>query len=95
MTMPVSIESNRYERNALLFNVGFVFAVDDDATCYEPVVRKVAKTLRALEVSAIPSHARALAWSGVGRFMTPPPSPRRRCRWRCHGALVARWSATS
>ena len=50
MSMPVIIESNRYERNALIFNVGFVFAIADDTTCYEPVVRKVAKTLRTLEV---------------------------------------------
>ena len=48
--MPVSIENNRYVRNALLFNVGFVFARDDDVGCYEPVVRKVAKTLRTLEL---------------------------------------------
>jgi len=51
LSFPVSIESNKYERNALIFNLGLVFALeDDDLRSYEPVVRKLAKVFRTLEV---------------------------------------------
>jgi hypothetical protein len=47
---PVCMESNKYQRNKLLFNLAFAFDVDDDPTPYEPVCRKVAKYMRELEV---------------------------------------------
>jgi hypothetical protein len=61
VSLPVRIESARYERNMFQFNVGLVFSLSDadgaaDTACYEPVVRKLARTLRTLEVrSTCPS----------------------------------------
>ncbi|KAJ3213657.1 Nitrogen permease regulator 2 [Dinochytrium kinnereticum] len=50
MGYPVSIESQKYERNGLLFNLCFVFDKDADATSYEQLVRKMARVLRSLEM---------------------------------------------
>lgn len=47
---PVSIENAKYSRNALLFNVCFVFGENADTVCYEGVVRKLAGYLTTLEV---------------------------------------------
>ena len=47
---PVCIESSKYERNALIFNLCFVFDATTDVLCYEPVVRKLAGYLSTLEV---------------------------------------------
>ncbi|KAG5461578.1 MAG: nitrogen permease regulator 2-domain-containing protein, partial [Olpidium bornovanus] len=46
---PVSIVDRKYERNALLFNLAFVFDQDAETCSYEPVVRKMARVLRNLE----------------------------------------------
>ncbi|KAI8906178.1 nitrogen permease regulator 2-domain-containing protein [Powellomyces hirtus] len=50
LSHPVTITSAKYERNALLFNVCFVFEKNAQTTVYEQVVRKLARTLRSLEV---------------------------------------------
>jgi hypothetical protein len=50
---PMQIEDPRYPRNALMFNLVFVFERDADTRAYEPVVRKMAQTLRTLEVRFI------------------------------------------
>lgn len=47
---PVCIESNKYERNKLLFNLAFAFDPDVDTGPYEPVCRKLAHYIRELEV---------------------------------------------
>lgn len=53
---PVFIRDNKYERSTFQFNVCFVFAKDMDygkeagISCYEPVVRKLARVLTACEV---------------------------------------------
>ncbi|KAI8841351.1 nitrogen permease regulator 2 [Chytridium lagenaria] len=52
MGYPVSIESQKYERNALIYNLCFVFEKDADATSYEQIVRKMARVLRSLEVES-------------------------------------------
>ncbi|KAJ3408488.1 Nitrogen permease regulator 2 [Chytridiales sp. JEL 0842] len=49
MGYPVSIEDPKYKRNALLFNLCFVFNKGADTSSYEQVVRKVARVLRSLE----------------------------------------------
>lgn len=49
MGYPVVIEDNKYSRNALFFNVVFVFNGDYDAEEYEPVVKKLANYLMVLE----------------------------------------------
>lgn len=51
MGFPVYIEDDKYERNAFMFNLSFVFDRDADTSSYEPVVRKVARVLTSLEVS--------------------------------------------
>ncbi|KAJ3295788.1 Nitrogen permease regulator 2 [Borealophlyctis nickersoniae] len=52
MGYPVSIQDPKYERNALLFNMCFVFEKDADAGSYEQIVRKMARVLRSLEVES-------------------------------------------
>lgn len=50
MGWPVLIEDSKYDRNALLFNLCFVFKKDANVICYEQVVTKIARVLRSLEV---------------------------------------------
>ncbi|KAI8587052.1 nitrogen permease regulator 2-domain-containing protein [Geranomyces variabilis] len=50
LSHPVTITSQKYERNALLFNLCFVFEKNAQITVYEQVVRKLARVLRSLEV---------------------------------------------
>ncbi|KAK3740606.1 hypothetical protein QZH41_009731, partial [Actinostola sp. cb2023] len=47
---PISIENAKYSRNALLFNVCFVFNDKSDIVCYEGVVKKLANYLTTLEL---------------------------------------------
>jgi hypothetical protein len=47
---PVSIESPKYERNALLFNLCFVFQKGADTGAFIPVVRKASRVLKSFEV---------------------------------------------
>ena len=50
---PVVIEGSKYARNALIFNLGFVFDIDVDADVlqdFEHVVYKVARFLRQMEL---------------------------------------------
>ncbi|CAH1270837.1 GATOR1 complex protein NPRL2-like [Branchiostoma lanceolatum] len=47
---PVCIENAKYSRNALLFNLCFVFGSDADSQRYEPVVKKLAGYLTTLEM---------------------------------------------
>jgi len=57
MGVPVMLENKKYDRNAMLFNLGLAFHPDADAKCYEPVARKLADTLRKLEVCGLRSQA--------------------------------------
>ena len=50
MGYPVSIKDDKYERNALLFNMCFVFEKEAETESYEQIVRKMARVLRSLEV---------------------------------------------
>ncbi|KAJ8906928.1 hypothetical protein NDN08_003412 [Rhodosorus marinus] len=52
--MPVNLEGAQYERNRMLFNVGVVLHPSrrnhsSEVAVYEPVIRKIAQTLEALE----------------------------------------------
>ncbi|KAJ3061355.1 Nitrogen permease regulator 2, partial [Rhizoclosmatium hyalinum] len=49
---PVSIEDAKYERNAFLFNLVFVFDSNDKTQPYEQVVRKMSRILRSLELES-------------------------------------------
>ncbi|KAF9360134.1 Nitrogen permease regulator 2 [Mortierella sp. NVP85] len=46
---PVNLEHKKFQRNALMFNLAFVFDKDAETSSYEPVVRKMARVLKALE----------------------------------------------
>lgn len=47
---PVAIENKKYERNALLFNLGFVFENGVDTKPFESTIRKLAHYLYSMEV---------------------------------------------
>jgi hypothetical protein len=49
MGFPVCLEHNKFARNALWFNVCFVFDPDADVSVYKPVLRKLANIFIALE----------------------------------------------
>lgn len=49
---PVCIEDKKYKRNALIFNLCFVFNEDFNTTSYGPVVKKLAAYLIQLEVES-------------------------------------------
>ena len=51
MGCPVCIDNPKYARNALIFNLCFVFDTTSQPRRYEPVVKKLASYLVALEVS--------------------------------------------
>ena len=56
MGCPVSIGDTKYERNALMFNLCFVFEQHVDTINYEPVVKKLASYLTQIEVRLIPDY---------------------------------------
>jgi hypothetical protein len=47
---PVSIGDTKYQRNALMFNLCFVFGQSVDTSNHEPVVKKLASYLTQIEV---------------------------------------------
>eukprot|EP00128_Syssomonas_multiformis_P018811 Colp12_sorted_trinity150504_noHs@35256 len=49
---PVIIENKKYQRNALMFNVAFVFDPSTSTEKYEPVIRKIARYFTCLEVES-------------------------------------------
>ena len=49
MNYSMAIDNPKYERNALLFSLGFVLPVDADTEPFEPILRKFAAVLLALE----------------------------------------------
>ncbi|KAF9550244.1 Nitrogen permease regulator 2 [Mortierella hygrophila] len=46
---PINLEHKKFQRNALMFNLAFVFDKDAEISSYKPVVRKMARVLKALE----------------------------------------------
>jgi len=52
MGYPVSIENSKYKRNALIFNLCFVFDNKADSSSYEQVVTKMAFLLKSLEIES-------------------------------------------
>ena len=52
LTRPTIISNERYERNALLFCVGFVLRRTEDPRPFRPVLSKLADTLRDMEVES-------------------------------------------
>ena len=48
---PICIEGSQYPRNALMFNLTWVFPAGVDAASYASIVRKAAHILRDLEAS--------------------------------------------
>lgn len=52
MGFPVLIQGDKYERNALLFNLCFVFNKNASVISYEQIVTKIARVLQSLEVES-------------------------------------------
>ncbi|KAL3925184.1 MAG: hypothetical protein SGILL_000576 [Bacillariaceae sp.] len=52
MTRPTQIADERYERNALLFSIGFVLRRAADPRPFRPLISKLAMTLRSMEVES-------------------------------------------
>eukprot|EP00127_Corallochytrium_limacisporum_P006670 Clim_evm49s232 gene=Clim_evmTU49s232 len=50
LSHPVIIESNRYKRNAFIFNAGFVLSPSANVSAYETVIKKLARCLRDQEL---------------------------------------------
>ncbi|KAF1324737.1 Nitrogen permease regulator nlrg/npr2, partial [Globisporangium splendens] len=46
---PVCIEDDKYHRNALLFNIGFVFDEHVDTAAYRPILRKLGALMESME----------------------------------------------
>lgn len=53
---PVSIQHDRYQRNQLIFNLCFVFQNNANLSSYEPIVLKMARLLKGLEVDILRYH---------------------------------------
>lgn len=54
---PVCLEAEKYRRVHFRYNICFVFERIADLSCYEPVVRKIARVLMACEVSELTSFS--------------------------------------
>jgi hypothetical protein len=52
LTRPSIIHDSRYERNSLLFSVGFVLRRAEDPRPFRPMLSKLASTLRTMEVES-------------------------------------------
>lgn len=52
LTRPTVISNERYERNSLLFSVGFVLRRAEDPRTFRPLLSKWASTLRSMEVES-------------------------------------------
>jgi hypothetical protein len=52
MTRPTQISDERYERNALLFSVGFVLRRAADPRPFRPLISKLAMALRSMEIES-------------------------------------------
>jgi hypothetical protein len=50
MGFPLCIRDEKYGRNALLFNIGFVFHEDADLEPFQPVLRKLGNSIMTLEI---------------------------------------------
>ena len=52
ITSPTVIQDARYERNSLLFSVGFVLRRKSDPSPFRPLLSRLASTLRAMEIES-------------------------------------------
>lgn len=50
MGFPIGIENEKYTRNALMFNVAFLFDESTPTRPYEHVLRKLGRFLRTMEI---------------------------------------------
>lgn len=67
---PVELKG-KYERNYFRYNLCFVFDREADLSCYEPIVRKISRVLKACEVSSsFPWLSSVLKWTSgrIGLF---------------------------
>lgn len=52
LTMPTVLYNERYDRNSLLFSVGFVIRGKEDARPFRPLLFKIVSTMKTLEVES-------------------------------------------
>ena len=99
MSFPLCIEDDKYDRNALLFNVGFVFNEHADTGPFHFVLRKLGNTLLALELESgflfgpqtkVSSERMDFALTpgivGAARQYSRPDPVRSQHGWRVHAA---------
>lgn len=73
---PINLEHKKFQRNALMFNLAFVFDKDAEISSYEPVVRKMARVLKALEKeSEFLSRQTRLAMMDIGGLASLNSTP--------------------
>ncbi|KAG0081868.1 Nitrogen permease regulator 2 [Linnemannia elongata] len=73
---PINLEHKKFQRNALMFNLAFVFDKDAEISSYEPVVRKMARVLKALEKeSEFLSRQTRLAMMDIGGLVSLNSTP--------------------
>lgn len=47
---PICISNGNYERNALIFNVCFIFDSNKDIKCYKPIIKKLNNIIKKMEI---------------------------------------------
>lgn len=47
---PICISNGNYERNALIFNVCFIFDSNTDIKCYKPIIKKLNNIIKKMEM---------------------------------------------
>lgn len=83
MTRPTQISDQRYERNALLFSIGFVLRRAADPRPFRPLISKLAMTLRSMEMESGMLSGRSNATriqSLLEKVLVAMNSP----RWECN-----------
>lgn len=82
LTRPTILEDERYERNSLLFCVGFVLRRSMDPRLFRPILSKWALTLRELEIETrylSTEHTRRQLPSHLDRMLLSLNSPAGEC----------------
>jgi hypothetical protein len=84
---PTVISDERYERNALLFSVGFVLRRSEDSRPFRPVLSKLSSILRDMELESqflSSEQTRPLLQGHLDRVLLSLNGGR---RWECHARL--------
>jgi hypothetical protein len=87
MTRPTQIVNEKYQRNSLLFSIGFVLRRAADPRPFRPLISKLALTLRSMEIESEvlsnPALAKRTIQPLLERILISLNSP----RWECNFVL--------